>query len=1493
MLPRHQSYAAHRSLSGDPAARFLLTPRNYRAIAILIAATLLGPVATPAFSQNDTPIYVDDSPTAETAISRALELSAVGNVSEAISVLQRTLREHADSVTAAPRDPDLFIPVRARIHRILLEDPDRLNRYRTLQKADAEALLRAGELERVEREYLLTTAGADAAMRIAQAQIEDARFQAAALTLLQLDQHPDRTEKRAEQSLRLLELALRYFGDHSADQPLLAESESLRRRWTQQLDREYAPRREAELPPTTPALNAYDRSPSVSLDGMLSRPLASDALGDVSDLLQSMIGRYANRRLPEQALVLHALPTIYRDQVIVNDSVTVSSWNRFTLKLNWRIRVDAPLVTDAMGTTFGVDDLSSVQIVDGVVVAVTGLSLSGRSAPERYVIAIDAETGNQLWGTTLSDLDVPEFSGAVIRGRPSIDQGVIVLNTIRHTREQRVINSSVFGLDLRSGELIWHRPAASIGVQPYGWNVPAVDASSSGSGLTFRTDIIGVTTAFESATGRVRWIRRHRNDGMYNAKVVHPWMNNRPVMHAGHLFTVTPSGDRINAYEPLTGELAYSSQMAPWGAPGYLLSSGEYIIAVSEDQISARSFVADESPDRAFVDNPHQPALIHRTGDRNIRGRIIVSGDRLIIPTDTGVSIIEITASLERALGLRPGPAIEPIEIRLEQPGQIAVDEGQIVVADDRTVHSYSLWSVADRYLSQAMQADPTDADPAITFADLSYQADQAEAILPAIDHALRALASDPLSNDNDASRARLFSVILEMISPQRAERAVIVHLSDEVRAELINRLSLIATTPTERVAYLMAAGSYYESAGDSSQAIDMYQSTLESDQLASASVQVDGTGVPAGVEATRRMRRLVSAAGREAYALYDAEARRAMRELPESPGPQDYEAIARRYPLAEVAPELWTSAGEAYLESDRVPLAVFALEEAASAAEIIWPSDDTRVSTVYSRVIAMMLSHGRVNSAIERIHRAEQSGIELSILIDDELLGSEEIRDFAVQLAQRRQRRPAIGDSISEGSTLEGWVIARLESPGPEIRTDRIVMRRTDARIGVFAPNEARDGLSMLWGDIRDELPLRIEGDHLILAAVVDRADNVDHIIRCRDLDTGEILWDSIPFRSQFELEPLAQPEISRIPSVQTPLRSRVRMNEITYNFDGGLMTLFERSGRAIALDLSDGRTLWTRTELMDVVHDVDASAGIVVVAGSNLVGDQWFDVNHRPEERASVVVVLEARTGRSLHSRDEEQAIRWVRVTPDAEAILGTDVGLVSLDAHRGMVRWRNDSDPLFSTRTALPMHGKLIVRSAENALWLIDPRTGSTDSEPLDVRGRLDRGFGRIEVADLAQHFAIATERGVVILDPSGDTVGADTLADETMVIPAAFGSEHFVHITRDGVPVSPSHYRFRLTVFSLPGARAVAESAVDLQGDPSIIALLDDLIVVSAYRNTVILKSPGPDDLERAPLPAPSDIRPAPLPDPEDELSPILDVPVLDETEQRPVQEVPTR
>jgi hypothetical protein len=163
------------------------------------------------------PVYVPDSPTAEEALNRAVELSSAGGLEEAVRVLQRVLDEQGDSVTASRHDPDLFIPLRQAVNAVLLERPELLARYRTMQGATARALLAGGAIDDVERTRLLTEAGFDAALQHAQAFLEDARFKAAWLTIEQLDKHPDRVEVRARQAARLLELISAYMGPRARD----------------------------------------------------------------------------------------------------------------------------------------------------------------------------------------------------------------------------------------------------------------------------------------------------------------------------------------------------------------------------------------------------------------------------------------------------------------------------------------------------------------------------------------------------------------------------------------------------------------------------------------------------------------------------------------------------------------------------------------------------------------------------------------------------------------------------------------------------------------------------------------------------------------------------------------------------------------------------------------------------------------------------------------------------------------------------------------------------------------------------------------------------------------------------------------------------------------------------------------------------------------------------------------------------------------------------
>src|SRR5204863_8263479 len=96
-----------------------------------------------------------------------------------------------DKVLEIPGDGDLFVSVRARAHALLLSNPALLERYRADQSRPAQDLLDT-DPESVERTRLLTPAGFEGALRLAQEHLESARFEAARLVLEQLESHPDR-----------------------------------------------------------------------------------------------------------------------------------------------------------------------------------------------------------------------------------------------------------------------------------------------------------------------------------------------------------------------------------------------------------------------------------------------------------------------------------------------------------------------------------------------------------------------------------------------------------------------------------------------------------------------------------------------------------------------------------------------------------------------------------------------------------------------------------------------------------------------------------------------------------------------------------------------------------------------------------------------------------------------------------------------------------------------------------------------------------------------------------------------------------------------------------------------------------------------------------------------------------------------------------------------------------------------------------------------------
>src|SRR5688572_27925485 len=156
---------------------------------IILAATLM-PLAHDAAAQSDNPVYVDDSPQAWELFRQAQDQTR-NNASEAVRLYQELLDEYAMKlIPVSENSPDHFRAVRQRVLQALRGSRPLLERYLLIQTPHAETLLQAGELEQLARTRSLTEPGLEAMLRLAQRDVEAARFQTSLSRLFECLSHP-------------------------------------------------------------------------------------------------------------------------------------------------------------------------------------------------------------------------------------------------------------------------------------------------------------------------------------------------------------------------------------------------------------------------------------------------------------------------------------------------------------------------------------------------------------------------------------------------------------------------------------------------------------------------------------------------------------------------------------------------------------------------------------------------------------------------------------------------------------------------------------------------------------------------------------------------------------------------------------------------------------------------------------------------------------------------------------------------------------------------------------------------------------------------------------------------------------------------------------------------------------------------------------------------------------------------------------------------------
>lgn len=1427
-FPLRAPHASGASRTGRPG----INPCSARGLWALAGALVTLASATGQVA----PVYTDDSPQAQGALARAAELAASKNVGESARVLQTLLEEEGERVVPVTGDPGLFVPLRGRVHELLRSDAALLARYRENEEARGEELLARGAHAEVERTRLLTRAGVKAAGLVARDHLLAGRFEGARLTLESIEDHPDAGDPAlAGPAADAADLLRRYL-----PRP---EVEELARRWAARAGRSLGPASPIEPPAGALARTVgaiaerageaspeFDMSPEVLAGPALQSVWISErARADLGDIRMNASDR---------GEAAWAFPSVVGETIVVNDGSGVSAFDRVTLERLWSSSASSPVVEERSaeepedepffrrGVAGGLEDATLVSAKGGVVVAPSGLASYARSTETDRVRALALRDGRELWNTTLPPLgNATETAG--VRGPIVIDGDTAVAAVRKNGQFRRSSGLYIVGLSLRDGSARWTRLVGSSGGTLRGASRVS-DAPLLWRGVLYRSDEIGLIAAVETASGRPRWVRATRPYEGQGFEGGGPWTSSGPVWEGGRLFVLSPDRSELMCLDPETGRVVGARALTALGDVRYLVGVGRFLAIVGVDRVHMIPF-------EGWADAPARSAELL---DPAIVGRAVAAGRRLLVPLDQQLAIIdpEAPAHDQGAFLSRAG---------MPARGNILALGDQLVVADGGRLHGFLAWEKAESTLRSRLEASPEDAGPALSLAELAARSGRHALVGPALETALGRVSIDPLSDASRASRARLF----ELASRLTREAIGTLGADGPGAAGAAATLSIAtraADSDLEHASALMLAGALGEATGRPGEAIVAYQSILASEGLSAAMIETDQLATPAGAEASRRVVSVVKSAGAEVYAPFDAEAAAGLAIAGDDPAA--LLALASRYPGAGQNAEILARASDRLATMRDASGSAAALARALDAAELAAgagrPEAAARVGALGARLIALFAAQGRPASASQTAARLTRLYPGVALRDPERGIAADDLLPTIRAELARRDRLPRLGDSIGpDVQTLAGWAIMEplsreLGGASPE----QILLLSPERREFALWSSAASGELRPAWSRTIDAIEpalVRLTSERVLLYWATPEGG----FLEMADAADGTTLWRTEPTDRLFgvptdpELSPVGAPEPGMI---ATPLDGQVRLRDILVSVDEQTVLLCERSGRAAVFELSTGRELWKRNDLMGRVYDADLADGHAAFAG----GNDRIRPDGRSGEILPAVLVVDARTGAPV----AEPAglighIRWLRLIPGSQLLVGMRDRVFNYDLAAGRQRWSITDSAAQASHDAWVIGDRLYLLAGqrERELWNVHAGTGESSPDPLVTGMRLGRG-ARVSAYAYPDRAVFTGDGGVVVVGPEGKTVGLDPLGGLSALLPAAAAEGVLVSVDAEPQPGSDGPL-VRLMMFDPKDGRLLRSRPLLCAATPTSLALIDGRILFTAGGTTFAVAAPA--------------------------------------------------
>lgn len=1311
---------------------------------VLTVATLAAtcPPAGKAFGQfGDNPVYVDNSPRAWELFRRAADQTP-DNPGEAARLYQEVLDEYAlKLIPISEAEAAHFASARRRVHDALLHNVDLLERYRHIETPQARRFLESGALERLIETRFLTEPALDATLRLAQADVESARFARAVQRLLEVGRHPDLAGRQAAHRWFLLGLAANHLENtdlrNRAINELASSSDPTSAALHEELMRIL---RAGPGPQEMRGTSIFDAAPDADVSSIVTTPIWEVPLTEtpVNHVFQAG-NRPANRinldAARETGMLLNAAPTLAGRAVIINEGHHVRALDRFSHRQFWETSIGGAMAISPQRRQ-QIGDLNIVTVAGDYVVTITGHA-SPQTARQTGVIAcLDRRTGDLLWTVHLGKLDGrDDLNGLFPHGAPVVADGTVFV-LARRRSGQSLMSGYAVALDLHdNGRVRWIRYLASCGGLQNAITRP-FSTITYDNGDLFVASALGAVARLGVTTGEIVWLKRMAVP--LRSVTTPPWAIGMPAITPAGVFTVAPNETDIVQFDRETGTEIARYSAREWGSPQYLLTAGEWVFGVGNDVVGVH------------LTDPVAPAwrlgaTVPTLGFDDLRGRVQLAGTTLVVPTSQGILFVDgESGHLLRTIPV--DGASNPLVIGAE-----------LFVAQTDRLTAFVPLAVAEARLREQIAESPRDPEPALSLLRLATQAPSSQR---AVDLALEsaefvtaAIERMKPGHARESTQTQLFELLI-------AVSAFDADIDYETGSALHGRIGAAAASIEQRIEHLLARGNWLTEQARRrdraylAEAIESFQLILSDPMLADADRQREEIIQPAARVAVDRLAALLGEFGVGGYEPLAGTARRRFAEIGEEAPPEALVALAREFPFAAISREAGLAASQKYRRRGEPRRALQILHDLHTSstgdherAEIVGRIVQLAVEQRWPHLAAAWLTAARSEHGFASLPDPE-TGIDRTI---DEWFASG-------AAGPRRARLPKLGPIAADPNEFLPTIEGRLITIRPSVErppSDFALIQKGAELVRVSSHD-----LNVDW---RAPLPqgsvelLAFEGDRIVLFA-----PDVGEVL-VLDAKSGEPQWRSGNLRDS--LIALAKRR-SNAPGAGIALPDaggtrRVGSFEPLPMILGDALIAVGRSGGAFRTQIdhdAGDQVVWQRDHELRAVHFAAIHDLAIVLAG------EWRDPTTR--RARGKLIMLDPATGSTLGEITPRggELIKWLIVMPRGIVVFGTDAAIEAIDLVSGQRRWSNVSPEAGWFTRGWRFGEQVLVADATTRLHALDLTTGRLSGafEPAEDRGGQPSKLEHVQTrGDRAlAHY----QQRVVWFERDGSVSGQDILPHE---------------------------------------------------------------------------------------------------------------------------------